>query len=198
MIPMYFAPGDYLFKQGEEGDCLYILEKGRIDLNVNDDDKTVFSVTKPGDLCGEHALIMNRPRNVSAKCTSPSGAGCDVYQMKALDFYKLLDESSYDLKKSMKEICYRREFQKALVVKTGKSFPSVKDLRQAFDAVDSDKHGTITVDAFVTVLKDFDATLTQEEINEIMESMTLVREGEVTFEEFKHIFGMDDDVATSI
>jgi len=183
------AKGDYLFKVGEEGKFLYILTEGTCDIKVNNN--TVFTI-KPGDICGEHSLLMGRPRNTSAVCTSDH---CSGQVMDSRDFYYLLD-SSQEVKESIREICLRREFQKALVVKTKRSFPSVADLRQAFDAADEEGKGKISVKEIRSILMLLDKSLSEQEVKEITQSLALgsqnVEDLVVTFDEFKRIFGMEE------
>jgi len=182
--------GEYLFKVGDEGDALYIMEEGLVHVLV--DGKVVFSV-KPGDLCGEHSLILGRPRNTSAVCVSDT---CKVEVMKAREFYSLYNSSS-SIRDSLRELCMRREFQKALVRKTKESFPNVESLKQAFDVAANGK-GVLSLDALRDLLISFDPALSEQEIMETLESMDVMKKGAVNFHEFKYIFGMDDLKASSI
>ena len=59
-----------------------ISEKGRIDV--------LLEGTKPGDIIGEHSLVLCRPRNTTAVCVSDR---CIAHEMKAAlylykDFYE--------------------------------------------------------------------------------------------------------------
>ena len=183
---IHLKKGEYLFRSGEKADALYILEKGRADCLVQDN--RVF-VVRPGDICGEHSLIMGRPRNSSIVCVSDT---CIAQQMKADDFYELYKTISPMNRTSLREICLRREYQKALVSKTGKDFPSIDDLRVVYDATDKENHGYLTIDDVRGLLQSFDRTLSEEEIREILRSIDLDESGKITFEKFRIIFGMDD------
>jgi len=121
---------------------------------------------------------------------------CKVQVMRDRDFYSLYDSSS-SVRESLRELCMRREFQKALVRKTKKSFPSVECLKQAFDAA-GDGSGELSLDALRDLLISFDPTLSEKEIMETLESMDVLERGAVTFNEFKLIFGMDDAKAASM
>ena len=48
------APGDFLFKEGEKGDKMYVLSEGEVDIFLGD---FVFETAGPGSLLGEMALI---------------------------------------------------------------------------------------------------------------------------------------------
>ena len=59
------APGEFLYREGDKADKMYVLLVGEIDIRVGDYIKTV----REGALVGEAALIEDRPRaaNVVAK-----------------------------------------------------------------------------------------------------------------------------------
>ena len=67
------APGDFLFREGEKGDKMYVLLEGEIDIFLGD---FVLETAGPGALLGEMALIDDSPRtaNAVAKTPSPPGA----------------------------------------------------------------------------------------------------------------------------
>lgn len=184
--------GDILFKKGEEGDKLFILSKGQINIH-GDDGKTIFTV-KEGDLCGEHSLVMGRPRNSTAVVVSDD---CVVYEMKARDFYAIYNSSSH-VKKSLRELCLRREFQKAVVHEMKNHFPSTENLRKVFDAVNEDHSGELSFDEIRKFMLAFDPTLSESEIREIVESMDLNESGFINFDEFKHVFAASEKRAASI
>lgn len=186
-----FRQGEFLFKVGEDGDALYIMEEGEAHVLV---DGHVAFVVKSGDVCGEHSLLLGRPRNTSAVCVSDKG--CRVQALKARDFYDLYHSSS-SMRDSLRELCMRREIQKAIVRKTNESFPSVESLRKAFDAV-ANGSGELSLDALRDLLVSFDPSLSEQEIMETLESMDIMKKGAVTFDEFRLIFGMDEMKAASI
>lgn len=189
--PLKLKKGDYIFKEGDEAEGLFIIEQGEIDVTV--DSKRVFSA-KAGDIVGLRSLVMVRPRNTTTMCASDE---CVIHEMKARDFYELYNSSSR-IKAAMTEVCYRREFQKALVTKTQKEFPDMKDLREVFDAADLDKSGVLKIDEVTVLLKSFDPSMTEEEIKEVVTSLDLDESGHISFNEFKIIFGMDEARAASI
>ena len=167
--------GDKIFKCGEDAHSLYILESGHVDVLVRG--KKVFR-TKPGDIFGEHSMIMGRPRNTSAVCITKN---CVMQEMKARDFYDIYNSSS-SVRSSLRELCYRREFQKSLVKKTQKEFPSVADLREAFDATDTKNTGRLDIEEVGALLRSFDPSLSKEEIQDVARSLDLDNTGFVTFE----------------
>ena len=181
-----YKKGDYLFRKGEEGNTLFLVDEGQVVLTTGDQD--IIYVGK-GEMTGEHSFVFGRKRNVDAKCVADE---CKVFVMKARDFYKLLD-SHPSFKESIREICLRREFQKAFCAKSGQSFPKTEAaLRDAFDFVGTGKTGKIELNEISSLLKDFDPTYTEQDIKDILDALDLDDTGTVDWEEFKRIFGMGD------
>ena len=61
-----FEPGEVIFKEGEAGDCAYIVEKGRAEISVlREGKKVTLGIVGPGDLFGEMALINNELRSAT-------------------------------------------------------------------------------------------------------------------------------------
>ena len=66
------APGDFLFREGEIGDKMYVLLEGEIDIFLGD---FVLETAGPGALLGEMALIDDNPRTANAVAKTPVQAG---------------------------------------------------------------------------------------------------------------------------
>ena len=56
------APGDVLFRAGDERDKMYVLLEGEVDICLGDH---LFETAKAGALVGEMALIDNKPRTAT-------------------------------------------------------------------------------------------------------------------------------------
>jgi serine/threonine protein kinase/CRP-like cAMP-binding protein len=176
--------GDTVYAQGEAGNDIYLIENGVVEVNV--DNHRVFSA-QPGDVCGEYAFTFGRPRNTTAKCTSDI---CTVQSMTAGDLQKLARSHPY-VEESIRELALRREFQKALVFSTKKTFPTKEDeLRVAFDAVDIQKSGQINLSDCALMLRRMDSSFTDKDISDILHSLDLDNSGTIHWEEFKRVFGM--------
>src|SRR5438045_6484196 len=63
------APGDFLFREGDNGDKMYVLLEGEIDIFLGD---FVLETAGPGSLLGEMALIDDSPRTAHAVAKTPS------------------------------------------------------------------------------------------------------------------------------
>jgi CRP-like cAMP-binding protein len=66
---LQLAPRDFLFKEGEKGDKMYVLLDGEVDIFLGD---FVFETAGPGALLGEMALIDDTPRTAHAAAKSPA------------------------------------------------------------------------------------------------------------------------------
>jgi CRP-like cAMP-binding protein len=178
------SKGEYVYKKGESGTDLFLVQEGAVDVKV--ENHTVFT-SGPGGLCGEYALIFGRPRNTSAVCISEK---CILQAMEARDFEKLVRTNPY-VRESLREMALRRQFQKALVYATNKSFPTkVEELRHAFHAADYNHSGQIDLSDVAVMLRKMDPTFTDKDIAEILESLDLDNDGSVNWEEFRRVFGM--------
>src|SRR5438046_7353004 len=67
--PVRLAPGQTLFREGETGDCMYVLLEGSADVFVGE--VLVESVT-PGVLLGEMALVDSSLRTATGVATMPA------------------------------------------------------------------------------------------------------------------------------
>ncbi len=64
---LYLAPGDCLFRQGDEGECAYIVESGRIRITATRrGTELTLNEMGPGEMLGELALLDAGPRTASA------------------------------------------------------------------------------------------------------------------------------------
>jgi cAMP-dependent protein kinase regulator len=65
-----FKKGEYIIRQGEEGNKFYFIEEGEAIATINqngEEEKKVYSYQR-GDYFGEIALIKNEPRQANIVC----------------------------------------------------------------------------------------------------------------------------------
>ncbi|MCL5096187.1 MAG: cyclic nucleotide-binding domain-containing protein [Candidatus Omnitrophica bacterium] len=63
-----FAAGQVIFREGDLGDCLYVIAEGRVQISVvlEPQKQQIISRFGPGDFFGEMAVLDNSPRSASA------------------------------------------------------------------------------------------------------------------------------------
>lgn len=79
-----FEPGEVLFREGEAGEQMYVIQSGavRISKSVHGDEK-LLAVLGPGEFFGEMALLNGKPR--SATATVVERARCLVIDSRTLE-----------------------------------------------------------------------------------------------------------------
>lgn len=71
----HFEPGQYVFEQGDLGDRVYILMKGRAHVMIRKDGQSEpekVAEILPGQYFGELALLHRRPRSATILCVEPT------------------------------------------------------------------------------------------------------------------------------
>ncbi|MBN2378888.1 Crp/Fnr family transcriptional regulator [candidate division WOR-3 bacterium] len=60
-------PGENLFKEGDTGEVMYFIRKGKIKISIGQEDQEkVLAILKDGDFFGEMAVLDGSPRNADA------------------------------------------------------------------------------------------------------------------------------------
>lgn len=85
--PAIFTPGDYVFRTGDVGDCMYFVNNGRVQV-VSSDGNTVFATLSPGSYFGETALLMNQPRNACVRAVDY----VDLYTLNRTTLGEILEK----------------------------------------------------------------------------------------------------------
>jgi CRP/FNR family transcriptional regulator, cyclic AMP receptor protein len=71
-----FRDGQAIFKEGDNGDWIYVVEKGAVEISKKmDDRKIVIEILKPGDIFGEMAYIDKTPRSATATAVGRTEVG---------------------------------------------------------------------------------------------------------------------------
>jgi len=65
-----FKKGQILFKQGEKSHNMYILQKGKVEVYV--DDQLIDTISKPGSIIGESAALFKQPGSATLKIAEDS------------------------------------------------------------------------------------------------------------------------------
>lgn len=99
--PMVLTPGDIIFKEGDEGNKMYFVIQGN--LEVLSSDKTIAEL-KSGDFFGEIALFRNSKRNATIKAKSY----CDLYYLHKNAFDYAVNKYE-GIKDEIEEMIRKRE-----------------------------------------------------------------------------------------
>jgi RsiW-degrading membrane proteinase PrsW (M82 family)/CRP-like cAMP-binding protein len=68
IVPRTYSHGDLLFKEGDEGDALYLIQQGGIDLlTAVGAEERLLRTMQVGDMVGELALLDGQPRSAKAR-----------------------------------------------------------------------------------------------------------------------------------
>lgn len=85
----YFPKGHVIFKEGDAGDCFYIIKRGMVRVfHDNEDPTEVKEVAMFGDndFFGEMALISEKPRNASTQAVEET----EAFKLNKDDFIQLV------------------------------------------------------------------------------------------------------------
>ena len=83
-----YAEGDTIIREGEEGECMYILLSGRVEVLAND---LVFKVLEKGGHFGEMSLIDKDVRSATVRAAE----NCDLLVIHRTDFFHLLNQEPH-------------------------------------------------------------------------------------------------------
>jgi CRP-like cAMP-binding protein len=68
-----YKDGQVIFKEGEAGECMFIIHEGEVRITKKVQDKeTTLAIFGPGEFFGEMAIIDNEPRSASATSAGDS------------------------------------------------------------------------------------------------------------------------------
>lgn len=65
-------PGDFIFRNGDPAEHLFVLLEGRVRLSVGSEGHVAFVVSHPGDAFGWSALVERDTYTASAECLGPT------------------------------------------------------------------------------------------------------------------------------
>jgi len=100
MKEMQYEQGTEIFKEGETGDCMYIIQQGNIKIHKG---KTTLAILKEKEVFGELSLLDADTRSASATADTE----CILYKIDQEPFYELMDERPEVAKGFIKILCQR-------------------------------------------------------------------------------------------
>jgi CRP-like cAMP-binding protein len=100
MKEMQYEQGTEIFKEGETGDCMYIIQQGNIKIHKGN---TTLAILKEKEVFGELSLLDADTRSASATADTD----CILYKIDQEPFYELMDERPEVAKGFIKILCQR-------------------------------------------------------------------------------------------
>ena len=100
MKEMEYEQGTEIFKEGETGDCMYIIQQGNIKIHKGN---TTLAILKEKEVFGELSLLDADTRSASATAATD----CILYKIDQEPFYELMDERPEVAKGFIKILCQR-------------------------------------------------------------------------------------------
>lgn len=100
MKEMEYEQGTEIFKEGETGDCMYIIQQGNIRIHKGN---TMLAILKEKEVFGELSLLDADTRSASATADTD----CILYKIDQEPFYELMDERPEVAKGFIKILCQR-------------------------------------------------------------------------------------------
>src|SRR5262249_31698197 len=99
-----FKKGEVLIREGESGDCAYVIETGNVEILVQREGQPIQIGTRgPGSLIGEMAMIDDKPRTATVRAVDD----CDVIEITREDFSRRVENADPVLKMVMRVITTR-------------------------------------------------------------------------------------------
>jgi CRP-like cAMP-binding protein len=99
-----FQDGEAIFTEGANGDWIYVVEEGTVEISKKvDDRKIVIEILKPGDIFGEMAYIDKTPRSATATAIGKAVVGIIDREFFDKEFNKL----SADFQQILKTVALR-------------------------------------------------------------------------------------------
>ena len=100
MKEMQYEEGTEIFKEGETGDCMYIIQEGNIRIHKGN---ITLAILKDKEVFGELSLLDADTRSASATAATD----CILFKIDQEPFYELLDERPEVAKGFIKILCKR-------------------------------------------------------------------------------------------
>jgi len=104
------APGDFLFREGDKRDKMYVLLEGEMDIRLGD---YVVETAKEGALIGEMALIDDSPR----AATAVAKTDCRLAPIDKRRFHFLVQQHPQFATHVMKELADRLRHMNAAAMR---------------------------------------------------------------------------------
>ncbi|HUB51938.1 MAG TPA: EAL domain-containing protein [Terracidiphilus sp.] len=137
-----FSKGEALMREGERGDCAYIIESGNVEILVQRDGQLLqISTRGPGSLLGEMAMIDDKPRTATVRALED----CTAIEITREDFAYRVENADPVLKMVMRIVTsrYRDMIQRTEAVRILPTVPAA-EAAEAAEKSDSSSATALT------------------------------------------------------
>ncbi len=111
--PHTFAPEGYIVREGEKGNEIYFISRGKVEITSNDD-KNSYGLLEDGDYFGDLSLILGEKRTASVKSLSY----CEIFILTREDFNRIKKDYP-EFKNVLKKMSSERTEKTAALVQDG-------------------------------------------------------------------------------
>ena len=129
-----YSTGETIMRQGEKGDCAYIIEDGVVEISIQrPDGKTQIVGTRgPGSIIGEMAIVDDAPRTATVRAIKD----CKMLEISRDDFANRLKLSDPVLQMISQVILtrYRDTLTRAEILGEGSSWPPAESIELDYAA----------------------------------------------------------------
>jgi len=127
-----FKAGDIIMRQGEHGDCAYIIEKGLVEILIEKSNGLIQRVGTrgAGTIIGEMAMVDNEPRIATIKAMEE----CSLLEITRSDFSRRLKNADPVLQITTQVILtrYRDMLTRATIMKEAAGYPTPEELERGY------------------------------------------------------------------
>lgn len=107
--PEHFEPGQLVFRQGDLGDRVYMIRRGRVEvLQESEQGEKSLAILGPGECFGEIAVLGSKTRSATVKCIE----SLDTVALPSGDF-AALSESIPDLRQGFERVARARSRERS-------------------------------------------------------------------------------------
>ncbi len=103
-LQVTYPAGTYVFRQGEAGSEMFIIQEGRVEILAQKGRKEVpLAVLEEGDFFGEMAVLEDLPRTASARTLTP----CQLLRIDRQTFDQLIRHNPEIAVRMLRKLCHR-------------------------------------------------------------------------------------------
>lgn len=129
-----FAAGEIIMRQGEKGDCAYIIEKGQVEILIERSDGATQHVGTRGEgtIIGEMAIVDDAPRTATVKALKD----CQMLEISRDDFAQRLKTTDPVIQMISQVILtrYRDTLTRAEILRESANYPPPEAIERSYTA----------------------------------------------------------------